>query len=175
MMTYDIIYKDETDRCYGLTGMAVSMAVFNSEDQILEINIDSAPESIFFSPEFYFSGNPRCSAKVVWGELANHYRLALAMAMGNLLSRRVVLQSGGLSEAEEGGLRDLAIEEGSNVVGLESDEVERLWTKDYEYLKKVFRHPGVQRATKEIALEIQKRRIISRQELLELLSVLNRL
>lgn len=172
-MTYDIIYSDDTDRSYGLTGMMVSLAVFNSEEKILEINLDSRPDTIFFSPDFYFSGNPRCSAKIVWGELASHFRLALAMAIGNILSRRLVSQNTEVSSAERRSLHDLAVEEGAEVCGLEPDEIEKIWDKDFDYLNRVFRHPKVQRITNDIASQIERRRSLSRYELLELLSALN--
>lgn len=168
-----IRYIDDKDRSYGLTGMAISMAVFNNGEKIMDINIDRSPEPINFSHDFFFSGNPRCSAKVVWDEMAENFHLAMAMAMGNLLSRKM-LGTEILDADDEKDLKALVAEEGMESIGLEMDEIERLWRKDFDYLKQVFQHPAIKRVADEMAAEIQRRRVLSRQEINEILSALNR-
>ncbi|MDE6644851.1 MAG: hypothetical protein K2J97_02045, partial [Muribaculaceae bacterium] len=104
-MSSKFTYADEKDRSYGLTGMAVTMAVWSDNDNILEINLDRSDEPVAFTPEFYFSGNPCCSAKDVWEMMTKHFQLAMGMAQGNLLCRRLVGQKMMPAEEEAAALR----------------------------------------------------------------------
>ena len=49
-------YSDEQDKCYGVTGMAVSLVIWDADDMLAHIDMD-ADESVEFVPEYYFSGN----------------------------------------------------------------------------------------------------------------------
>ena len=52
-------YKDETDRSYGATGMAIGLLIFDGEDMLDSINIDGDPnDMVVMSPDFYFAGTP---------------------------------------------------------------------------------------------------------------------
>lgn len=168
-------YSDETDRSYGLTGMAVTMAVWSDGDNILEINLDRNDEPVTFIPEFYFSGSPRCSAKDVWALMAKHFQLAIGMAQGNLLCRRLVNQNTMPGEDETRALLELAEQEGLDTCGLEKDEVDALWNKSYRTLVRVFGHDGVGRIASNFASELRSRRQLSRNEMAELLIELGHL
>ena len=170
-MKSKVVYIDEQDRSYGLSGMAISLAVLNNEEIIMGIDMDRIPESIDFTHEFFFSGNPRCSAKMVWGDLTRNFHLSMVMTLGNLLSRRVVSQNIALTPQEEWDLHELMVTEGAETCGLEPDEIDELWDKDYSYLKKVFSHPSVQKITRQIAEELMTRRVLSRYELADLLAL----
>ena len=64
-------YKNEDDKCYGLTGMAIALVVFDGEDYLTTINLDAetSKEMMDFTDDFYFSGNPEFSAKNVWNQI----------------------------------------------------------------------------------------------------------
>ena len=63
-------YTDETDRCYGATGMAIGLMVFDGEDMLASITLDGDPnEMVAMSPDFYFAGNPGVSAKTAWNQI----------------------------------------------------------------------------------------------------------
>lgn len=172
-MSLKLTYIDESDRCFGLSGMAISMALLDDGNKIADIDIDRIDNPIAFSHEFFFSGNPRCSAKIVWDEMAHNFNLSVAMALGNVLSRKLVSEKDFFHEEEEKALHDLAVTEGLEICGLEADEVEMLWEKDFNYLTRVFRHPTVIQLTRDMAEEIRRRRTLSRHEINEILSALN--
>lgn len=172
-MIDSLVYVSEDDKCYGLSGMAVALSFYNNEEKILEINIDRNPDPICFTPDFYFSGNPRYSAKAVWDGMAQSFHLAVAMALGNIFSRRLIESEKGISRNEEKSLRDLAVREGYEVCGFEPDEIDAIWDKDYAYMRRIFMHPVVRSATRELAEELKKRRVLSRHELLEFLMKIN--
>lgn len=172
-MIDSIVYVDENDRCYGLSGMAVALSLYNNEEKIVEIDIDRHPDPIDFTPDFYFSGNPRYSAKVVWSDMAHNFHLALAMALGNLFSRRMIISDRTLNDSEEKYLQTIARQEGYEACGLEPDEIEAIWNKDYVYIRRVFAHPAVKKITSELAEELKSKRVLSRQELVEFLMKIN--
>lgn len=171
-MTKSIVYIDESDRSYGISGMAISLALLDKEETIMGIDFDRAMDPLDLAHEFYFSGNPRCSARIAWNEMVRHFDLMVAMTIGNILSRRVVSQGTNMSADEESDLRNLVIEEGSEALGLDADETMRIWSKEYDYLKRVFAHPTVRKIAGDLAAEIRQRRIMSRRELLDLLASL---
>ena len=174
-MSSKFIYSDEKDRSYGLTGMAVTMAVWSDNDNFLEINLDRADEPVAFTPDFYFSGNPSCSAKDVWEMMAKHFQLAMGMAQGNLLCRRLVAQHVMPGDDEAEALRAAARQEGLDACGLEKDEVDALWSKSYRSLVRVFGHGGVGTIVERFASELQSRRRLDRADIADLLSELGRL
>lgn len=173
-MTRSVIYIDESDRSYGISGMAISLAVLDNGEKITGIDMDRMTDPLDLAHEFFFSGNPRFSARVVWREMARNFDLMVAMTIGNLLSRRVVRQGTALTPAEESDLRNLVIEEGAEALGLEADEVMQIWSKDYGYLKKVFAHPAIKDVTRQLASELVSRRALTGRELMELISALQR-
>ena len=79
-------YTDDQDKCYGVTGMAVSLVVWDADDMLARIDIDS-DDNIEFVPEYYFSGNPRLSAKVAWQYILKHYQASMGMMIGNVKCR----------------------------------------------------------------------------------------
>lgn len=79
-------YTDDQDKCYGVTGMAVSLVVWDADDMLARIDIDS-DDNIEFVPEYYFSGNPRLSAKVAWQYILKHYQASMGMMIGNVMCR----------------------------------------------------------------------------------------
>lgn len=174
-MSKKFIYTDENDRVYGLTGMAVTMAVWSDNDNILEINIDRTDEPVSFTPGFYFSRNQNCSAKEVWEMMMKHFQLAMGMAQGNLLCRRLVGQHVMPGEDETEALRLAAVQEGLETCGLERDEVEALWNKSYRTLVRVFGHNGVGSIAENFASELLMRRRLECSEIGELLNDLGRL
>ena len=59
-------YRDELDKSYGIAGMALGLSVFDADDLFTAVTLDGdGPDSILFTPEFYFAGNPRLSPRVL--------------------------------------------------------------------------------------------------------------
>ena len=60
-------YKDENDRSMGLAGSAIALVIWDGEDKLAAINLDSLPgEGLEMTPDFGFAGNPRLSARLAW-------------------------------------------------------------------------------------------------------------
>lgn len=169
-------YKDDTDRSYGATGMAIGLMVFDGEDMLASISIDGDPnEMVAMSPDFYFAGNPGVSAKSAWNQLLKNYNIGVGMLMANLLCRHLVGRRQQLPDEMRDFLHTLALEEGRDACSLEEDEIDRLFNKNLSYLNRVFTHRGVQSVAHDFAATLLSRRTLSRLDVLEQLEALRML
>lgn len=170
-------YTDETDRCYGAAGMAISLVIFDGEDILSAISLD-APEgeqTMTLTPEFFFAGNPGVSAKTAWRQILKNYNLGIAMLTANLLCRYLVNRHTGLPEDVRTALHTLALEEGHDACQLEDDEIDAIFDKNINYLTRVFTHRGVHSVAHDFASALGTRRTLSRLDALELLQALQHL
>lgn len=175
-MKKQLSYRDEDDRCYGATGMAMAVVLFDGEDMLAGMDIDSDPDAIMqFTEDFYFNGNPGFSAKNAWNQILKNFNLAMALSLGNVICRHVIYDSKSVSDEVKLFLRNLMIEEGSANCALEEDETSRLFEKNYNYLTRVFNHGGVQSVAHDFARTVKDRRRMTRIDILEQLRALSML
>ena len=154
-------YKNEDDKCYGATGMAVAVVVFDGERYLAAVDLD-----------FYFTGSPALSAKSVWNRILQNYNLTLAMSLANVMCRSIVRDRKPLSPAVRERLRRLSIEQGNESCSLDEDESGRLFDKNYTYLTRVFNHTGIGSVCHDFADTLKRRRRLTRHEILEELRAL---
>ena len=84
-----IKYTDETDKSFGLAGMAISLMVWDAETLLDHIDIDSGPDSaMHMAPEFYLS--PTVSAKAMWTHNLRRFEIVSAMLVANVACRHLV-------------------------------------------------------------------------------------
>lgn len=169
-------YKNEDDKCYGATGMAMAVVIFDGEDMLAGIDLDADPESVMqFTGDFYFNGNPSFSAKNAWNQILKNFNLAMALSLGNVICRHVVYQSKPVENEIKDFLHQLMIDEGSKDCALDEDETERLFEKNFNYLNRVFNHSGVQSVARDFATTLKLRRKMSRMEVIDQLHALSML
>ncbi|MCM1162896.1 MAG: hypothetical protein NC339_01385 [Muribaculaceae bacterium] len=170
-------YTDETDRCYGAAGMAISLVVFDGEEILSAISLDSPEggQTMALTPEFFFAGNPGVSAKTAWRQILKNYNLGIAMLTANLLCRYLVNRHTGLPADVRDTLRSLALEEGRDSCQLEDDEIDAIFDKNINYLTRVFSHRGVHTVAHDFASALQSRRHLSRLDALDILQALQSL
>lgn len=175
-MKQKLSYKNEDDKCYGATGMAMAIVIFDGEDMLAGMNIDSEPESIMqFTEDFYFNGNPGFSAKNAWNQLLKNFNLVMAISLGNVICRNLIYNSKNVEEETKRYLHDLMVEEGRSNCALEDDETTRLFEKNYSYLTRVFNHSGVQSIARDFASVLKAKRQMTRMDILEQLRELSML
>lgn len=161
-------YTDERDRCYGLTGMAMSMVVMNGEDLLAGIDLDSpADEMMHFTPQYYFAGNPRLSARLAWNQIVEHYQLTMSMLVANVLCRYYVHRREEITPEILKLVHDYVVDEGTDTCQLDEDEINALFNKNFSYMQRLFRHRGVQSVVDGFARELQHRRRMTVSEVLE--------
>ncbi len=167
-------YIDDKDRCYGATGMAISLIVWDAEDVLSSISIDAEPnEMMEFTQEYFFSGNPRISAKVAWNNILHHFQVSAGMLIGNVMCRSYINSSIVLDEEAKKALYDYINAEGHDTCSLEDDEIERMFDKSYRYLHQIFNHVGIRQIATDFARTLLERRTMSRSEVMEELHALH--
>lgn len=176
-MKKELSYKSEDDKCYGITGMAIALVVFDGEDYLTSINLDAdtSDKMMEFTDEFYFAGNPEFSAKNVWNHILKNFNLAMALSVGNVLCRRLVFESKSIERDVIKSLFNLMNEVGRESCSLESDETQHLFEKNVNYLNRIFSHHGVQSVAHDFAETLRSRRTMTRYEVVEQLRTLSML
>ncbi len=173
-MSVGLKYIDEEDKSYGIAGMAVAIMVFDGENLLSSISLESpANEAMVFTSDFYFSGNPRLSAKYSWNRLLEHYQLSIGMLIANIMCRNIVLHNTSISNELKSLAYKYILEEGVTVCSLEKDEIKALFDKSYNYLYNIFNHSGVQNVIFEFVSKLRQQRELSQREIIENLQALS--
>lgn len=166
-------YKDDKDKIYGATGMAVSLVVLDGDEYLDGVNVDAEPHAIMsLTDDYYFPGNPDVSARTAWNVILKHFNLAASMAIANVLCRSLLLERREPTAEKKKFLRDYVVEDAAESCCLEEDEADALFSKRYSYFTRVFAHPGVQQVADEFARTLESHRSMSRLEVLEALRAL---
>ena len=94
------------------------------------------------------------------------------MLISNIMCRRIVLDSETVDNDLRSQIFSVINEEGKEACGLEDDELDTLFDKEYRYLLRVFNHRAVQSVAHDFANQLKRRRHLSRLEVLEELRAL---
>ena len=174
--TSPLKYKDDSDRAYGLAGMAIAMMLWDGETYLASVSMDApVGQSIEFTPAFGFTSNPRLSASLAWRENIKQFELSAAMIMANTICRQFVQHSQPLSRNASVALKEYLRNEGHETCALDDDEIDIIYNKTDRYLNRVFAHSGVSAVAHDFVTQLLQRRKLSSGEVLEILSILNRL
>jgi len=160
-------YRNEDDRCYGLAGMAISLASLNALDSVASVSIDYAGPMVRFTGEYYYGGSPSVSPKAAWHHLIENYRLTSSLAVGNILAR-CLIRDGGTDPTDM--LEDLLITmraEGAEICQLEDDELDNLITNILSRSQRIFGNPRLMPALNDLAGIIRTQRELSGRSLAE--------
>ncbi len=169
-------YTDDADRAYGAAGMAIGLVAFDGEEYLTSIDIDRDPDDILsLRADFYFSGNPEFSAKSSWNRMLNNFNLSLVMLISNVMCRNMVQNKLTVNSELHKLIRATAFAEGRDTCGLDEDEFDNIFEKDFNYLNRLFSHYGVKNVADDFARSITSRRTLSHMEILDSLQALQML
>lgn len=175
-MQPELKYSDDTDKAYGLAGMAIAMVAMDGERLLESMSLDAAPgEAVRFTPDFYFSGNPRLSARIAWYEILKHFQLSTGMIIGNVMCRSYVGKHCAVADNVRQGIYECVAQEGHDSCSLDDDEIQQLFSKSYNEMHRMFIHSGVQAVAREFATTIGRVREMSRGDVIEQLRMLSML
>lgn len=168
-------YSNETDRAFGLAGMAISLVAWDAEDWLESINLDApADEGMRLSDEYYLHLAPGVGAKAIWEQSVKRFQITVAMTVANVICRKFINQNcTSLSNSIETTLCSLLSDEAAETCALEPDEVNRIYRKSINYCTRLFSHPGVIGLTKSLVKKITDHRHLHADEILNTLSPLN--
>lgn len=163
-------YSDEVDRSYGAAGMTIGVVVYKGADKLSSVDLDAETwRLIEFFDDHYTSQSGSSSAKDTWSTLLGQFEIEMAMAISNLLCRRIVREHTQLNASARSAMLTLMEHEGADACALEPDEVEHLFNKEYSYLHSVFSHSAVAHIADSFADRLRRQRRISHLEILDLL------
>ena len=170
-------YADETDRCFGLAGMAISLVVWDSEELLREIDLTApAEEALRLSPDFYLSLAPKTGAKAAWEASLRRFQLLAALTVGNVACRHLVRHSRSAISADlDSAIRRFLNDEGEDLCQLEADEVSRIYGQILTHCNRIFRHPGVSQLAQMLSDTLADQKRLGAPEILEILRPLNRM
>lgn len=168
-------YVDETDKSFGLAGMAISLIAWDAREWLEAIDLDAAPdEAMRMSADFYFTTAPRVGAKAVWEQALTRFRLTAAMTVANVACRHMShLNHASIPETADSSLRRLLSDEGRELCSLDDDEVSRIYGKALSYCIRLFSHPGVKNLASSLATELREKRELYADEIFHILAPLN--
>lgn len=169
-----IKYTDETDKAYGLAGMAISLVAWDAEEWLDAINLDAAPdEAIQMSAEFYMNIAPRIGAKALWEQSLKRFQLTVAMTVANVACREIIKNKReSISIEADAELRTALYEEGAELCSLDEDEINSIYRKSLNYCYQLFTHYDVKNITTNIVKIILDKREISRENISIIFSLL---
>ncbi|MCM1224531.1 MAG: hypothetical protein NC548_59795 [Lachnospiraceae bacterium] len=169
------IYVDEVDKSFGLAGMAISLTAWDKHDMISSITLDAEGEdsSITFSPEFFFSQNPRMSARIAWNELVKQYQMFVGMVIGNIMCRKTAGKNDRMGEELASDIYSLVEDEGLDLCSLEKDEIEIIFNKTYNFLSDFFSDSRMAAAADRFASDLRLRRSMSTYDIEDELRLLH--
>lgn len=168
-----LAYRNEDDRCYGLAGMAISLASLDAIDRVVEISIDAKGPMVTFSNEFFWGDSQVGSPKAVWRRLMRNYQITTSLAMANVLSRCLVRDHGADPSDMIAELMPVIKTEGSEVCGLEDDEIEAFSDNVLRRMNRIFANRRLYPVIDELARTLARRRILSGREIAEELHILH--
>lgn len=172
-----LYYADETDRCFGLAGMAISLVVWDSEELLRGIDLTApAEEALQLSPDFYLCQSPKTGAKAVWESAVRHFQLIAAMTVANVTCRHLVRKNRSSINGEiDSDMRRFLNTEGADLCQLEPDEVSRIYNKILVHCSRIFRHPGVSQLAVALSDAIADKKTLGSDVILDMLQPLNRM
>lgn len=170
-MIKNFAYTDERDKCYGITGIVVSLDVLDNEGMVQSIDIDDE-DALTFTPDFFFCSNPRYSAKLAWNETLKQYQLLVGMVMSNIMSRYCVKLHRQLTPDIIRQMHDLIADEGRDACSLDDDEIDTVFNKTFRYLNEVFANAKIQYIVDKFARYLQQHRQLSCEEINDQLHIL---
>lgn len=170
-----LIYKDEEDRAYGLAGMVIAVASMNAIDRVAMVELDSDGPMVTFGNEFYFPGSQSANPKAIWHRLFDNFQITSAMAISNVLSRRLIHEH--TSEVDDmlSPLREVIRQEAEDVCSLEEDEADMIFNRMLSHSSRIFGNRRLSPLIDEFAGIIARRRRLSGRELAEELMLLQML
>lgn len=165
-MNSKFIYANEEDKSYGLAGMAIALNVWDKHTMIRHISLD-LDDPIAFTPDFFFTANPRYSAKLAWNEMMKEFQLLTGIVLGNVICRKVVRKRESLTNSFLREVYALVESEGKEQCQLDDDEIGMIFNKTSKYIAGLFADMRVAQLARTFASDLMERRTLSGSEVAE--------
>lgn len=163
-------YKDDTDRCYGVAGMALAAFILDYEKYISSVSIDRHDiESVEFTPDFFITAPENISAKTSWQHTLNQYRIIISMMISNVMCRSMVRERMEVERARHDAMISM-LHDYTRQCQLEDDEAEQLFDQHFDYLNRAYHNSQLHAVARRVVDELSSRHILYHSDLTDLLS-----
>ena len=167
-------YRDEIDKCYGVAGMSVALAILDAEDLLIGVTLDGdGLDCINMVPQYYSVGNPLLSPTSAWQDVFQRFQVTLGMTIADSMCRKMLHDKGVVDKKLRQALLNAACEEGKSSCQLENDEVERIFDKYFQYMLQTFKNRNVHTVITSMVERLKADRALSSCDVLEMLRSLN--
>ena len=162
-------YKDDSDRSYGVAGMALAAFILDYEKYIASVSVDRRGlDSVEFTPDFYIAGSEGISAKASWEHTLEQYQIISSMLISNVMCRAMVREQRELEMSHHAAMLD-ALRDYSAECQLEDDEAEQLFDKHYQYLNRAYHNGRLHAVARRLVDELSSRHILYHSDLCDIL------
>lgn len=159
-------YTDENDKSLGIAGMAISLVACDSEHLLAAVSLAEDEDTLTMAEEFFFSGNPRISAKIAWNEMLKQFQITSGLMFGNVMCRYLGAGKDVDSDAVAA-IHDMIINDAHTYCSLDDDEAENMYNKEYAYYYRMFSHPSVLSVARDFASTLRLQRRMTAGEVIE--------
>lgn len=169
-MTDLLKYTDDTDRSYGVAGMAVSAFIFDKEEYIASVSTERRDfEAVEFTPEFFIASADGLLPKAQWKHTLHQLELISSMLISNVMSRSMVRNRQELDIAHHDAMLDVLADYATDCQ-LDDDEMEELFNSQYQYLNRAYHNSRVHDIIKYLVDKLSTQHTLNHSDLRDILS-----
>lgn len=171
MNSADILkYIDDTDRCYGVAGMALAAFILDYEKYIDSISIDRRGiDAVEFVPEFFMASSESISPKAAWEHTLQQFQIISSMLISNMMCRSMVRHRCELRQSHHDAMLK-ALSEYAGECQLEGDESRQLFDKHFQYLARAYHNSRLHDAAQRLVDEFTSRHTLYHSDLCDLMA-----
>lgn len=168
--TDSLKYKDDTDRSYGVAGMALAAFILDYEKYIASVSVERRGlDAVEFSPDFYMAAaGESISPKASWAHVIEQYQIIASMLISNVMCRSMVRNHAELGISYHDAMLD-ALYDYAKECQLEADEAEELFDKHYQYLNRAYHNSRLHVAAQRLVDELSSRHTLLHSDLCDIL------
>lgn len=162
-------YKDDTDRSYGVAGMALAAFILDYEKYITSVSVErSGIDAVEFSPDFYMTACESISPKASWTHCIEQYQIISSMLISNVMCRSMVRNHMEVEMSHHDAMLD-SLYDFAKECQLDTDEAEELFDKHYQYLNRAYHNSRVHVAAQRLVDELSSRHTLVHSDLCDIL------
>lgn len=162
-------YKDDTDRTYGVVGMALAAFILDYEKYIDYISVERRGlDCVEFTPDFYVAPAENVSAKASWAHILEQYQVIASMLISNIMCRTMVRNHKELEMSHHDAMLDV-LHDYAVDCQLENDEAEQLFDKHFAYLNQAYHNSRMHAAAQRLVDELTSRHTLGHSDLCDIL------
>lgn len=162
-------YIDDSDRSYGVAGMALAAFILDYEKYIDSISIERRGiDAVDFTPDFFMASSENISPKASWEHTLEQFQVVSSMLISNLMCRSIVRNRRELQQSHHDAMLE-ALADFACDCQLEEEEARQLFYKHYMYLDRAYHNSRLHDAASRLVNELTSRLTLTHSDLCDVL------